>query len=141
MTDKELKRLSRADLMELLLRQGRENQQLRQELEQAREELADRRIRLEEAGSIAQASLAIHGVMEAAQAAADDYVQAVEALHREQQEKCQRMEAETQEKCDQMLTQARENAQEYWEDTCERLRQLLGEEELQRRLAKLKADP
>lgn len=141
MTDKELKRLSRADLMELLLRQGRENQQLRQELEQAREELADRRIRLEEAGSIAQASLAIHGVMEAAQAAADDYVQAVEALHREQQEKCQRMEAETQGKCDQMLTQAREKAQEYWEDTCERLRQLLGEEELQRRLAKLKADP
>lgn len=77
MTKQELKRLSRLDLLELLLRQMEENERLRNELEQAREELDSRRIMISNAGSIAQASLQISSIFEAAQMAADIYLENV----------------------------------------------------------------
>ena len=80
MTGKELKRLSRADLLELLLRQMEENERLRSELEQAQKELSSREIILDQAGSIAQASLQISRVFEAAQLAADLYLENVHRM-------------------------------------------------------------
>ena len=71
MTDKELRRLSRTDLLEMLLEQSKEVERLQQELAEARQQLQDRRIMTEEAGSIAEAALRINRVFEAAQAAAD----------------------------------------------------------------------
>ncbi len=83
MTDKELRKLSRRDLLELLLAQSREQDALKQELAKAREELAKRQICLEQAGSIAEAALRLNGVFEAAQAAADQYL---ESIRRQQEE-------------------------------------------------------
>ena len=79
MTEKELKRLSRAELLELLLIQTRETEQLRRKLEKAEAALADRQLRLSNAGDLAQAVLSINGVMEAAQAAAQQYLRDVKA--------------------------------------------------------------
>ena len=76
MTDKELRRLSRADLLELLLVQRKENEQLRCILDQTQAQLADRTIRLDNIGSIAEASLELSGVFAAAQKAADLYLEA-----------------------------------------------------------------
>lgn len=84
MTDLELKRLSRADLLELLLKEHREKERLQAELEQAHKELADRRILLKEAGSIAEAALRLNGVFEAAEAAAAQYVESLRLLAEEQ---------------------------------------------------------
>ena len=67
MTDKELRRLSRADLLELLLAQRRENEQLRCILDQTQAQLADRTIQIDKAGSIAEASLQLSGIFNAAQ--------------------------------------------------------------------------
>lgn len=83
MTEKEMKRLSRADLLELLLVQTRENERLQAELEAAQAQLADRSIRMEEAGNIANAALALNGVMEAAQAAADSYLENIKRMQAE----------------------------------------------------------
>lgn len=80
MTDRELKKLRRADLLELLLDERRENERLRDELEKARERLDDRAIRLEKAGSIAAAALQLNGVFEAAEAAAVQYLENVRRL-------------------------------------------------------------
>lgn len=77
MTDKELRKLSRRDLLELLLAQSREQDALKQELAKAKEELAKRQICLEQAGSIAEAALRLNGVFEAAQAAADQYLESI----------------------------------------------------------------
>ena len=77
MTDKELRRLTRADLLEMLAAQGREKRRLEEELAEARERLADRGIQIKEAGSIAEAALRLSGVFEAAQAAADQYLENV----------------------------------------------------------------
>jgi hypothetical protein len=74
MTDKEIRRMKRLDLLELLVAQGEEIEALRAQLAQAQAALDQRRIDVEAAGNIAQAALALNGVFEAAQAAADQYV-------------------------------------------------------------------
>lgn len=84
MTDKELRRLSRSELLEMLIRQTQENEKLSQELQQCRAELDERRITAERAGSIAQAALKLNGVFEAAQAAADQYVASVQQMSGDQ---------------------------------------------------------
>lgn len=73
MTAKELKRLRRSDLLEMLLDLSKENQALRQELAKARQQLQDRTIRIQESGSLAEAVLRLNGVFEAAQAACQQY--------------------------------------------------------------------
>ena len=80
MTDKELKRLSRRELLQMLLLQTQENERLKLRLEEAETALRDRRIMLEEAGSIAEASLRLHEVFDAAQAAAQTYLENIRAL-------------------------------------------------------------
>lgn len=77
MTDKELKKLKREDLLELLLAQSRENEELKKELETTKAELAQRRLVMENAGSIAEAALQLSGIFETAQKAADMYLAGV----------------------------------------------------------------
>jgi len=84
MTDREMKKLSRGELLELLLQERRENELLSAQLRQANEQLASRQIELERAGSIAEAALRLNGVFAAAQAAADQYLENVRRLAGEQ---------------------------------------------------------
>lgn len=113
MTDKQLRRLGRRELLQLLLTQGRETEELRllsaereEQLEELNrnydrlkkrldqkddqirrlkstleEERANRRIELEEAGSIAEAALRLNGVFETAQKAAEQYLYNIRLLH------------------------------------------------------------
>lgn len=74
MTEKELKRLSRAELLELLLAQTEENERLRQQLNQAQTELKDRRILIENCGSMAEAALKLNGVFDAVDRAVQQYL-------------------------------------------------------------------
>ena len=83
MTEKELRRLSRMDLLEMLLEQSKEVERLQQELAEARQQLEERRIMTEEAGSIAEAALRINRVFEAAQEAADQYLENIRRLSEE----------------------------------------------------------
>lgn len=75
--EKELKKLSRSDLLEMLIEQSKEVDRLKAELEQANAALENRRIAIENAGSIAEASLKLSGIFEAAQQAADLYLENV----------------------------------------------------------------
>lgn len=80
MTDKELKRLNRAQLLELLIMQIEENERLREKLEKAEEEINRKEIAINNAGSIAQAALALNKVFEAADMAAQQYLESVRKL-------------------------------------------------------------
>ena len=82
MTDKELKRLSRAELLELLLEQVEENEKLRQKNSELEKQLEDRVIKISEAGSIAEAALTLNGVFEAAEAAAKQYLDSLKELEK-----------------------------------------------------------
>lgn len=83
MTDRELRKLSRADLLEMLLKESKENEKLRTQLEQAKEQLASRKIEIDTAGSIAEAALRLNGVFEAAEQAAAQYVENVRRMTEE----------------------------------------------------------
>lgn len=80
MTDKELRKLKRTELLEMLIEQSKEVKRLKEELAQTQAQLKDRRIRIQNAGSIAEAAMQLNGVFEAAQRAADQYI---ENLHRQ----------------------------------------------------------
>ncbi len=89
MTEKELRKLKRVELLELLVEQTTEMEELRSQLEEARKALADRKILLQRAGSIADAALALNRVFEAADQAARDYVASVKAVCDRQTEEIQ----------------------------------------------------
>ena len=76
MTDKELKKLNRAQLLELLVDQSREIDRLQEALNEANQKLARRDLNLSKCGSIAEASLAITEIFDRAQEAADLYLTA-----------------------------------------------------------------
>lgn len=134
MKDKELRKLSRKDLLEMLLAQSREVEALKEQLKKSSEKLEDRRIMINNAGSIAEASLRLNGVFEAAQKAAEQYMENLqkqaeicagmeresrdraENLLSEAKRKCRAMESETQKKCDFMVKIAQEQAQKYWDN-------------------------
>ena len=81
--NKELKKLNRTELLELLLVQTKEVERLREELDEARRQLEDKRIRVQEAGNLAQAVLSINDVVNAVQAAADQYLDNIKAMEAE----------------------------------------------------------
>ena len=75
MTDKELRKLRRDDLLQILINQQRQNDELSDELAKARAALEDRRIAIEQSGSVAEAAMKLNGVFEAAQRAAELYLE------------------------------------------------------------------
>lgn len=75
MTDKELKRLSRAELLEMLLAQTEDNERLKTELAQAQKALDDRRILIDECGTMAEAALKLNGVFDAVDKAVRQYLE------------------------------------------------------------------
>ena len=104
MVDKDLRKLSRFELLEMLLEKSREADRLQKENEELknyikekihkengdlkeyiRQRLDQRRIVIENAGSIAEAALQLNEVFQAAQKAADQYVENVRLLCKEQE--------------------------------------------------------
>ena len=75
MTEKELLKLKRSEMLEIMLAQSREIDRLREELEETRAKLEDKEIRIEKAGSIAEASLRLTSIFEEAQKAVELYVE------------------------------------------------------------------
>lgn len=86
MTDKELRRLSRRELLEMLIASAEENERLRAELAQTQGELNSRRLLLKQSGSMAEAALRLNGVFEAADRAAQQYLTSVRAAAEERAE-------------------------------------------------------
>ena len=125
MTEKELRRLSRTDLLELLLAQRRENEQLRCVLDQTQAQLADRTIKIDKAGSIAEASLQLSGIFTAAQDSCQYYLDNIRLLSERQSQICQQMEQETKEKCDRMVAEAELKSQQCWDNCSIKIKQLV----------------
>ena len=78
MTDKEFKRLSRSQLIDIIYQLQLKQEELTAENEKLSKELADKRLRVSKAGNIAEAALEIHNVMQAAQDAAAHYVEEIQ---------------------------------------------------------------
>jgi len=80
MDSNELKKLNRKQLLELLLKQTVRVEELENRLQEMEHKLEDKTLVQQEIGSIAEASLKLNGVFEAAEAAAAQYVDSVRNL-------------------------------------------------------------
>ena len=134
MTDRELRRLSRKDLLELLISQGCERDALQAELERIKAELENRQLCMEQAGSIAEAALRLNGVFEAAQAAAQQYLDSVRQRSEDIEEICAKREAD----CVRRETECQENIEKQLREAAETARRL--EEETRAKCQKLEED-
>lgn len=84
MTEKELKHLSKTEMLGIMLHQEDELNTLKDSIRELESRLNARTIAVSQAGSIAEAALVINKVMEAAQLAADQYLDNIRALSEKQ---------------------------------------------------------
>lgn len=103
MDDKKFRKISKKELLEILLAQAKRIEELETELVETKEELNSKKIAITESGSIAEASLKLNEIFEVAQKSIDQYKLNVE-------EKCREIEAETEERC----RKKEEEANEYY---------------------------
>lgn len=149
MTETNLKKLSRGDLLEMLVAQGEELEAIKAKLTETEERLQKKELDITEAGSIADASLKLNGVFEAAQAASQQYLDNIKLLSERQQGICEKLEQESREKaeallaettekcetmendmktrCEEMLAKAKEESQAYWDEVSQRLEAFYNE--------------
>lgn len=142
MTDKELQRLGRKELLEMLIAQSKELKALQQKYDEAEKALQSKTIAINSSGSIAEAALKLNGVFEAAQAACRQYVDNVTgegtfdntaySLSSESREEAERIIKETkaekarmllsaERECAEMRRAAEQDAQKYWDEVSQRL--------------------
>lgn len=75
MTEKELKKLNRYQLLELLVAQTERADELEKKVAELEHRLEERELNMSKLGSIAEAAVQITGIMDAAQQAADMYLE------------------------------------------------------------------
>ena len=141
MTDKELKRMSRAELLQMLITQVEENQSLQARLEAAETQLKDRSLAVSETGTMAEAALSLNGVFQAADAAAQQYLDNIRQMQERQELLYQEAEDEAKRNADAIVAEAdaysrkaHADADAYWEEVRARVDSLLREQESLRSL-------
>lgn len=80
MLDKEFKKLSRRELVDIIYQMKKNEEQLLEQIAVLEEKLQDKRIRIEKAGSIAEAATDISNVFSVAQTTADLYLQEIACM-------------------------------------------------------------
>ena len=106
MTDRELKKLSRKELLDMLIFQAEENKKLKDELEKTKLELLNREISIEKSGSMAEAAMYIAKVFESADKAAQIYLENMELKKRVTDELCEQRLAQAQTKVNDIISGA-----------------------------------
>ena len=91
MTDREFKRLRRSQLIEIIYQLQIKQEELTADNERLSKALADKRLRINNAGNIAEAALEIHNVMTSAQEAAALYLEEIRIMRDETREECLRI--------------------------------------------------
>lgn len=74
MADKDIRKLNRSELIEIIYQLKKSERELQAQIEALQGQLRERNLKIEKAGSIAEAALMLSDVFPAAQAAADTYV-------------------------------------------------------------------
>ena len=113
MTDKEFKRLSRSQLIDIIYQLQLKQDELIADNENLSKALADKRLRVSKAGNIADAALEIHNVMQAAQDAAAHYLEEIRIMRNETEEKCRILLEKARKDADDIIVQAKRSNPSY----------------------------
>lgn len=112
LTEKKLKKLNRYQLLEMLLIQTERAEELQKQLEETQAKLDSRDVQLTVMGSIAEASLQLGGVFEAAQNAADIYINAAKERAAQIEADAEQRAKEIQEEAYRLAQQILDSAQQ-----------------------------
>lgn len=129
MTDHELRKLSRSELLQMLIQQMKENEELNAQLSSVQAKLQERQIHIDKAGTLAEAALLLNGVFEAAEAASQQYMENIRQLSERQQSICEKLERENREKATRLVADAEEKSARLVADAEEKSAQLVAEAE------------
>lgn len=106
MTDKEFRRLNRAELIEIIYQLKKNEEVLKAENADLKRQLADRRVKIANAGSIAEATVALSNIFAVAQQTADNYLRDVHEMAATAEQHAQQICADAQWRAQNMLAQA-----------------------------------
>ena len=99
MKEKDLRKMNRYQLLELLIQQTERADKLQAKLELAEQQLTKQVLQISDMGSIAEASMQLNGIFQAAQNTADMYLEGArkkaEAIIAEAEEKARRIKDES----------------------------------------------
>ena len=94
MVSKELKKLSRRELIEVIYQMKKNEQQLQEKITALEAALEEKRLRISKAGSVAEAAVSVSNVFSAAQEAADLYLHEIACMKADAQQECERIIAQ-----------------------------------------------
>lgn len=120
MTDKEIKRLGKTELLNILRDQEAELEQLRAQISELQSKLEGQTIQMNECGSIAEASLKVNEVFQAAQAAADQYLANVREKGAGAEAAARQMELEAQERAEAKIRDTETRCKQLEADSCKK---------------------
>ena len=106
MVSKELKRLSRRELVDVIYQMKKNEKKLQDEITSLQETLQERQLQLSTAGSIAEAALSLTNVFSSAQAAADIYLQEIGRMKQDAEAECAKMIEEARQRSEKMIAQS-----------------------------------
>ena len=107
MTDKEFKRLNRAQLIDVIYQLQLQIDQLEDKNGELERALSDKRLRISTVGSIAEAALEINGCFADAQRAAEQYLDEIRAMRTEAEAERDRILAEAREEAADIIAEAK----------------------------------
>ena len=88
MISKELKRLNRRELVDIIYQLKKNEQEMQEEIATLKKEIQDRRIRMSTAGSIADAAMSVTDVFSTAQMTADIYLREISQMKEDTENEC-----------------------------------------------------
>ena len=115
-TEKDIKKLSRTELVDVIYQLKKSEQKLEEQVQTLQAALDEKNLRMENVGSVAEASLALTDIFANAQTAADAYLEEIRTRRAAVEEECSRLSAEAQEKADAALQEAQEKADAILQD-------------------------
>ena len=107
MVSNELKKLSRRDLIDIIYQMKKNEQRMEEEIASLKNELEDRRIRISDAGSIAEAALSVSDVFASAQKAADVYLEEIAQMKAEAENESKKIIDEAKETASKVLSEGK----------------------------------
>ena len=108
MNSKELKKLSRRELVDVIYQLKKNEEQQQEKIASLEAELQDKRMHLSVAGSIAEAATNITGIFSVAQSTADLYLNEITSMKEDTQRECTKMLEEAKNKVKSILADGKE---------------------------------
>ena len=113
MTDKEFKQLSRAQLIDIIYQLQLQVDELEEQKHTLEKALVDKRLRISNAGNIAEAALEINDCFRSAQNAAEQYLNEIKIMRQETEAECKRILAEAQAEAEMVMANAQKKQGDY----------------------------